>query len=89
MEVLVWNFRLRMQRGVWVAGNGIGLLHGQTTKRDSITSMEGVWVVYKAWLKNTGLHHQVYLGHIPKVFRDPVRDFNDLLRKKPPSLLLL
>jgi hypothetical protein len=28
-EALVWNTRLRMQRGVGVVGNGMGLLNGQ------------------------------------------------------------
>jgi hypothetical protein len=32
MEVLVCTTRLRMERGVEVAGNGMGLLNGQTTK---------------------------------------------------------
>jgi hypothetical protein len=33
-----------------VAGNGMGLLNGQTTKRDSIALLEGVGggIVYKA-----------------------------------------
>jgi hypothetical protein len=34
--------RLGMQRGVEVAGNGVGLLDFQTTKRDSIASAEGM-----------------------------------------------
>jgi hypothetical protein len=36
--------------GVGVAGNGAGLLNGQTKKRDSISSVEGVEdvVVYRA-----------------------------------------
>jgi hypothetical protein len=42
MEALVWNTRLRMQRGVGVAGNVVGLLNGQTTKRDSVASVEGL-----------------------------------------------
>jgi hypothetical protein len=39
-----------MERGVGVAGNDMDLLNGQSTKRDSITSLEGVGggVVYKA-----------------------------------------
>jgi hypothetical protein len=48
MEALVWNTRLRMQGGVGVTDIGVGLLNGQTTKRDSIASVEGV--VYKAGL---------------------------------------
>jgi hypothetical protein len=44
MEALVWDTRLRMQRGVGVAGYGMGLLNCQTTKRDSIASVEGVGV---------------------------------------------
>jgi hypothetical protein len=55
MEALVWNTRLRMQRGVGVAGNGVGLLNGQTTKRDSIAAVEGVEVVYKAGVYDMGL----------------------------------
>jgi hypothetical protein len=30
-----------MDRGVGVAGNGVGLLNGQTTKRDSIALEKG------------------------------------------------
>jgi hypothetical protein len=45
-EVLVWNTRLRIERGVRVAGNGVGLLNGRTTKRDSIALEEGVRAVY-------------------------------------------
>jgi hypothetical protein len=50
MEALVWNTRLRMERGVGVAGNGVGLLNGKTTKQESIALVEGVegGVVYKA-----------------------------------------
>jgi hypothetical protein len=38
-----------MQRGVGVTGNVVGLLNGQTTRRDSIASEEGVGhgIVYK------------------------------------------
>jgi hypothetical protein len=43
-EAIVWNTRLRLQRGVGVGGSGVGLLNGQTTKRDSIASVEGVVV---------------------------------------------
>jgi hypothetical protein len=53
MEELVWNTRLRMQRGVGVAGNGMGLLYGQNTEKDSIVLVEGLGgggVVYKAGL---------------------------------------
>jgi hypothetical protein len=41
MVALVWNTRLRMQRGVGVAGKGVDLLNDQTKKR-SIASVEGV-----------------------------------------------
>jgi hypothetical protein len=50
MEALVWNARLSMQRGVGVAGNVVGLLNGETTKRNSIASVEGGGIVYKAGL---------------------------------------
>jgi hypothetical protein len=40
-EALVWNTRLRMEKGMGVVGNGVGLLNGQTTKGDSIASEEG------------------------------------------------
>jgi hypothetical protein len=42
-----------MRRGVGVAGNGVCLLNGHTTKRVSIASVEGVEdeVVYKAGLR--------------------------------------
>jgi hypothetical protein len=91
MEAVVSNTRLRMERGVGVAGNGMGLLNGQTTKQDFIDLVEWLWdgVVYKARLRNMGLHHQVYLGHVPKDFREPIRGIHDLLRQKTPSLLIL
>jgi hypothetical protein len=38
---LVRNTRLRMQRGVAVAGNGFSLLNGQTTKPDSVALVVG------------------------------------------------
>jgi hypothetical protein len=44
MEALVWNTKLRMQRGVGIIGNGVGLLNGQTATRNSIASTEGVGV---------------------------------------------
>jgi hypothetical protein len=49
LEALVLNTRLRMQRGVGVAGSGLCLLNGHTTKGDSIASVEGVGdgVIYK------------------------------------------
>jgi hypothetical protein len=47
MKVLVWNRRLRMDKGVGVAGNGMELLNGQTTKQDSIASVEGVGLFTK------------------------------------------
>jgi hypothetical protein len=40
-EALVWNTRLRMDRGVGIAGNGMDLLNGQTTKYDSIALERG------------------------------------------------
>jgi hypothetical protein len=42
MGALIWNTRLRMERGVGVAGHGVSLLNGQTTMRDSIASVEGL-----------------------------------------------
>jgi hypothetical protein len=76
---------------VGVAGNGVGLLNGQTTKQDFIASVEGVgWgVVCRVGVEDTRLHHQVYLGHVLKVFREPIRGFQGLLRQKPHSLLIL
>jgi hypothetical protein len=32
MEALVWNTKLRIERGVEIADNGVGLLNGQDTK---------------------------------------------------------
>jgi hypothetical protein len=37
-----------MLRGVGAAGNGVGLLNGQNTKRGSIASVEGIGNVYGA-----------------------------------------
>jgi hypothetical protein len=34
-EALVWNTRLRMDKGVGVAGNGMDLLNNQTTKQST------------------------------------------------------
>jgi hypothetical protein len=31
---------------------------------------------------------QVDMGHVEKVFREPIRGFCDLLRRKPPSFLI-
>jgi hypothetical protein len=78
-ESLVWNIRLKVLRGVRVAGSGVGLLDGQTTKRDSIASVEGdgVFTVKKTGTKERGLFRQVGLGHVPKVFREPIRGFHD------------
>jgi hypothetical protein len=45
-EALVWNTRLRMEEGVGVAGNCVGLFNSQTTKRDSIALEEDGGVVY-------------------------------------------
>jgi hypothetical protein len=42
-EALVWNTRLRMQRRVELAGSDVGLLNGQTTKRDSVASVGGLF----------------------------------------------
>jgi hypothetical protein len=66
-----------------VAGNGVGFLNSQTTKRDSIASVEvvGSGVVYKARLKDTEPRLQVYLGHVPKVFTEPIRGFRGLQRQ--------
>jgi hypothetical protein len=73
METLVWNARLRTQRGVY---NDVNLLNGQTTKWESLASVEGIGgeVVYKA-----GPRRQVYLGQVPEVYREPIRGFHDLL----------
>jgi hypothetical protein len=40
-EELVSNTRLRKERGVGIAGNGMGLLNGLTTNRYSIAFVEG------------------------------------------------
>jgi hypothetical protein len=42
-QALVWYTRLRTQRGVGVAGSGVGLLNGQTTKQDPKLRWKG-WV---------------------------------------------
>jgi hypothetical protein len=60
-----------MHRGVGVAGNDMGLLNGQTTKRDSIASLGGVVVGlftkqgFRKWdhiTKCTWLMSQKFLG---------------------------
>jgi hypothetical protein len=91
MEALVWNTRLRMQRGVGVAGNGVSLLNGQTTRRDSKLRRrrEGLFAFNKAGVKDKEPRSQVDLGHVSKIFRESIRGFHDFLRQKPPSLLIL
>jgi hypothetical protein len=56
-----------------------------------VASVEGVggWGCLHSRLRNTEPRPQVYLGHVPKVFREPIRGFYDLLRQKTPSLLIL
>jgi hypothetical protein len=48
MEALVWNTRLRIYRGVGVAGNGVGLL--MATLQSEIPAFGGTgreWIVYR------------------------------------------
>jgi hypothetical protein len=73
---------------VGVAGNGVGLLNGQTIKRDSMTSEEGEGLFT---LNTTGVKDRVSsrhedLGHVANVFKEMIRGLYDLLRQKPPSL---
>jgi hypothetical protein len=68
---------------VGVAGNGVGLLNGQTAKRGSIAPAEGGgWLLTAntAGVKDRGRRRQVDLVHIPKVFMEPIRGFHDILR---------
>jgi hypothetical protein len=53
---------------VGVAGNGVGLLNGQTTKRDSTASeeWEELFTVNRGWVKDRGPCCQVDLCHVPK-----------------------
>jgi hypothetical protein len=71
-----------------VAGDAVGLLNKQATMRNSIASVEGKWLfaVNDAGVKDMGPRRQVDLGHVPKVFQEPIRGFHDLLRRKPLSL---
>jgi hypothetical protein len=39
--------------------------------------------------RNAEPRRQVSLGQVPKVFREPIRGFHELLRQEPPSLLIL
>jgi hypothetical protein len=73
-----------MVRGVGIAGNGMGLLNGQTTKRDSkLRRMgKGSFTFNTAGVKDKG-------PSCPKSFMELIRGFHDLLRQKPPSLLIL
>jgi hypothetical protein len=53
-------------------------------------SVEGVeWGCLQSRVKDTETRCQVYLGHVPKDFREQIRDFHDLLRNEPPFLLIL
>jgi trimethylamine:corrinoid methyltransferase-like protein len=36
-----------------------------------------------------GPHHQAYWGHVPKVFRELIRGFHDILRQVPVSMATL
>jgi hypothetical protein len=49
----------------------------------------GGWGCLQSRLKDMEPHRQVYLGHVLKIFREPIRGFHDLLKQKPPSLLIL
>jgi hypothetical protein len=79
-EALLWNNRLGMQRGVRVAGIGVDLLNDQTTKRDSIGSLECVGEgLFTSKTLGYGTASPNYLDHVPKIFREPIRCFHDLL----------
>jgi hypothetical protein len=68
MEALVWNTKMRVERSVEVASNGMGLLNGQTTKRDSLVSVEEVGAgLFTEQGCRIWDRHQVDLGHVPKV----------------------
>jgi hypothetical protein len=59
-----------MERGVGVAGIDMGLLNGQTAKRDSMGPAEGggwLLTVNTAGVKGRGPRRQVDLGHISKI----------------------
>jgi hypothetical protein len=71
MEPLACNNRMTMQRGVGLAGSGVGLSYGQTTKRDSLAPWKGWAFVYKARVNDTG-PRQVYLSHVPEVISEPI-----------------
>jgi hypothetical protein len=50
------------------------MLNGQTKKQDSTASEEegeGLFAVNTEIFKDRGLHHQVDLGYVQKVFRGP------------------
>jgi hypothetical protein len=50
---------------------------------------ERLFTVNRAMVKDRGPLHQVDLAHVLKVFRELIRCLHDLLRQKPPSLLIL
>jgi hypothetical protein len=50
---------------------------------------ERLFEVNRAIVKGRGPRLQVDLGHVPKVFREAVRGFHDLLRQVPPCPLIL
>jgi hypothetical protein len=85
MEALVWNTRLKIDRGMGVADNCVVLLNGQTTKQDSIALVERVGGC--GCLQTRGLGYgtmsPMYLSHVPKVVMEPIRGFYDVLRQKP------
>jgi hypothetical protein len=80
-----------MERGVGAAGNGMGLLNGQTTRQNSKLWRrgEGLFTFKTAGIKDNGTLRQVNLDNVLKVFREMIRGFHDLLRKKLTSLLIL
>jgi hypothetical protein len=91
MEAIVRNNRLRMVRGVGVAGNGACLRNDQTTERDSIAPMEGEGGVLLFTDQGFRIRDCVakWTWVMSRNFRETVRGFHDLLRQKPPSQLIL
>jgi hypothetical protein len=61
------------------------------TKARFQASVEGMgaWSCLQSRFKAKELRRQVHVDHVRKVFKEPKRGFHDLLRQKPPSVLIL
>jgi hypothetical protein len=80
-EALIWDTRVRMEEGVGVPGSGVGF--GRSVKEPAYSPRaERVFIVNRTVVTDGGPRRRVDLGHVRKVFREPIRGFYNLLRQK-------